>query len=136
MAKIKKRTRNEPYIPTSSMSDIAFLLLLFFMVSTVFVKERGLKVTLPRAEMIQKIPRNHAATIYVNKQGDISIDDFIIPVQNVNLVMARKLQQDPNVISCFRADTKTRYIVINEIIRQLQEANCLPVSFEAKLKRR
>ncbi len=135
MAKIKKRKKSEPFIPTSSMSDIAFLLLLFFMVSTVFVKERGLKVTLPKAKMIQKIPRNHAATIYVNSAGEISIDDFIIPIQNVNMVMLKKLQQDPNVISCFRADMKTRYKVINDIIRQLKEANCLRVSFEAKLKR-
>ncbi len=135
MAQIKKRTKNEPFIPTSSMSDIAFLLLLFFMVSTVFVKERGLKVTLPKAKMIQKIPRNHAATIYVNSAGEISIDDFIIPIENVNAVMLRKLTQDPNVIACFRADMRTRYKVINDIIRQLKLANCLRVSFEAKLKR-
>lgn len=56
MAKIKKAARPETLIPTASMSDIAFLLLLFFMVSTVFVREKGLKVRLPKAEMIQKYP--------------------------------------------------------------------------------
>jgi len=40
MAKIKQSKKREAFIPTGSMSDIAFLLLLFFMVSTVFVQEK------------------------------------------------------------------------------------------------
>ena len=42
-------------VPTASMADIAFLLLVFFMVSTVFVRFRGIPVTLPEAEKIEKL---------------------------------------------------------------------------------
>jgi len=135
MAHIKKREKQEAFIPNSAMSDIAFLLLLFFMVSTVFVKEKGLKVTMPKAKMIQKIPRNHAATIYVDRGNNISIDDFIIPVTNVRYIMQKKKKQDFNVISCFRTDKNAQYGIMNDILRQLREADCLRVSFEAKLKR-
>ena len=135
MAKIKKRERQEAFIPNASMSDIAFLLLLFFMVSTVFVKEKGLRVTLPKAKMIQKIPRNHSATIYVDRGDDISIDDFITPVTNVRYIMQKKKEQDFNVITCFRTDKNAQYGIMNDILRQLREADCLRVSFEAKLKR-
>jgi biopolymer transport protein ExbD len=60
MAKIERKTKVATEIPNASMSDIAFLLLIFFMVSTTFVKEKGLKVNLPQAEAIQKINRRNA----------------------------------------------------------------------------
>lgn len=135
MAKIKKSKRPETLIPTASMSDIAFLLLLFFMVSTVFVKERGLKVTLPKAETIQKIPRDQAATIYVDRYGTISIDDFVVSIPDVRLVMQKKLAENFNVIAAFRTDAETNYGIMSDILNQLRQANALRVSFEAKLKR-
>lgn len=135
MAKIKKSARPETLIPTASMSDIAFLLLLFFMVSTVFVREKGLKVNLPKAVSIQKIPRNHSATIYVNQNGNISIDDLAVSIPDVQWVMQKKLIEDFNVIACFRTDKNTNYGIMSDILNQLREANALRVSFEAKLKR-
>ena len=79
MAKIQKGKQNrEAFIPTSSMSDIAFLLLLFFMVSTVFVQEKKFWVERdrwPRADTIERIPRNNTTTIYVMKDETILIDD-------------------------------------------------------------
>lgn len=135
MAKIKKTTKAVPAIPTASMSDIAFLLLLFFMVSTVFVKERGLRVTMPQAKEIVKIPRKHAATIYVDKYGTISIDDLVVSIPDVQWVMQRKLAEDHNIISSFRTDKDTNYGIMSDILTQLKEANALRVYFEAKLKR-
>ncbi|MCK4957515.1 MAG: biopolymer transporter ExbD [Candidatus Cloacimonetes bacterium] len=135
MAKFVKKNKPESAIPTASMSDIAFLLLLFFMVSTVFVKERGLKVTMPRAESIQKIPRNHSATIYVNSAGTISIDDFPVEIPQIAGIMNSKLAEDFNLITCFRTDQNTSYGIMSDILNQLREAECLRVSFEAKLKR-
>ena len=135
MAKIKKGKKPEAAIPTASMSDIAFLLILFFMVSTVFVRERGLKVKMPRAAEIQKIPRNHSATIYVDRNGTISIDDLVVSIPDVNWVMQKKLMEDFNVIACFRTDRNTNYGIMSDILNQLREANALRVSFEAKLKR-
>lgn len=122
-------------IPTASMSDIAFLLLLFFMVSTVFVKEKGLRVTMPQAEEIQKIPRDQAATIYVDRYGTISIDDLVVSIPDVQWVMQKKLVENFNVIACFRTDKDTQYGLMSDVLNQLREANALRVSFEAKLKR-
>ena len=135
MAKIKKTTKPETMIPTASMSDIAFLLLLFFMVSTVFVREKGLPVRMPRAVSIEKIPRTHSSTIYVNRNGVISIDDFIVSIPDVKWVMQKKLSEDFNLLACFRTDKETNYGIMSDILNQLREANALRVYFEAKLKR-
>ncbi len=135
MAKITKKTKAQTLIPTASMSDIAFLLLLFFMVSTVFVREKGLNVRIPRAKSIQKIPRSHSATIYVDKNGTISIDDLVIDIPDVQWVMQKKLAEDFNVIASFRTDKDTSYGIMSDILYQLRLANTLRVQFEAKLKR-
>ncbi|MBC8384522.1 MAG: biopolymer transporter ExbD [Candidatus Cloacimonetes bacterium] len=135
MAKIKKKTKAETLIPTASMSDIAFLLLLFFMVSTVFVREKGLKVNMPKAKVIEKIPRNHSTTIYVDKSGIISIDDLVVSIPDVQWVMQKKLSEDFNTIACFRTDKDTNYGMMSDILNQLKKANSLRVSFEAKLMR-
>lgn len=135
MAKITRKTKAETLIPTASMSDIAFLLLLFFMVSTVFVREKGLNVRMPRAKSIQKIPRSHSATIYVDKNGTISIDDLVIDIPDVQWVMQKKLAEDFNVIASFRTDKDTSYGIMSDILYQLRLANTLRVQFEAKLKR-
>jgi biopolymer transport protein ExbD len=136
MAQLKKTQRRDVDIPSASLSDMAFLLLIFFIVTTVFVKERGLHVNLPRAESIDKIPRVHAVTVYVDRAGNISIDDFLIDIPMVELVMLRKMQEDHNMITCFRTDQGTQYGVMADIMNQMRRANALRVSFEAKQKGR
>ncbi|MCB5230845.1 MAG: biopolymer transporter ExbD [Candidatus Cloacimonas sp.] len=135
MAKIQGKTKPSTAIPNASMSDIAFLLLIFFMVSTVFVKERGLKVILPQGKSIEKIPRKTATTIYVDRSGVISIDDFMVEIPMVRDIMIRKLYDDFNTIASFRSDRDTDYGTMSDILNQLREANALRVSFEAKMKR-
>jgi biopolymer transport protein ExbD len=134
MAKIKKKAKPSTEIPNASMSDIAFLLLIFFMVSTVFVKERGLRINMPFAEKIEKIPRNHAATIYVDRNGNISIDDMVVDIPQVSFFMQKKKSENFNTIAAFRTDKDTQYGLMSDIMNQLRTADVLRVSFEAKLK--
>jgi biopolymer transport protein ExbD len=132
MAKIVRKTKVDSEIPNASMSDIAFLLLIFFMVSTTFVKEKGLKVDLPRAEAIQKINRRNAATIYVSRSGLISIDDFATQVDQIQFVMQNKIAENPALITSFRTDKDTEYGIMVDVMNELKRANALRISFEAR----
>ena len=64
--KFKKKSKVNQEIPTASMPDIIFMLLIFFMVTTVLKKFNGLPVRLPEAEKIVKIE-----SLSVNEQGVI-----------------------------------------------------------------
>jgi biopolymer transport protein ExbD len=140
MAKFKKNVRAKAEIPTASMSDIAFLLLIFFMITTKFVAGKGLTVNLPKvsSEVIEKIVRKNAATIYVNPAGQISIDDFQTNVDtmgdNLINIMTSKSAANPNLVTCFRTDENTQYGLMSDIMKQLQTANALRISFEARRK--
>ena len=135
MAKILRKTKVGSEIPNASMSDIAFLLLIFFMVSTTFVKEKGLKVDLPRAQTIQKINRRNATTIYISRSGLISIDDFATQVDQIQFVMQKKLVENPAMITSFRTDKDTEYGIMVDVMNELKRANALRISFEARKSR-
>jgi len=135
MAKIKKSKQLTASISDASVSDLAFLLLIFFIVTTVFVKERGLKVMLPRGERIEKISRKNAVTVYVDSHGTISIDDYSVDIPMIYNVMLRKMHEDYNMITAFRTDQNTPYGVMADIMNQMRRAEALRVSFEGKHRR-
>ena len=136
---LKKRSVE---IPQASQADIAFLLLLFFMVTTVFVQEKAFWVERnrwPVAESIQKIPRNHTATIYIKQDDTVLIDDVPFNMDDIETmriagVMQRKLNNDANMIVCFRTDKDTKYGVMSDVMRQLQDIGALKVNFETQMK--
>ncbi|MDD2210773.1 MAG: biopolymer transporter ExbD [Candidatus Cloacimonetes bacterium] len=140
MAKFKKERSREVSIPNGSMSDIAFLLLLFFMVSTVFVQEKKFWVERERwpiAESIERIPRNHTTTIYVMRDETILIDDVPTRIESsedvfVSSTLIRKKADDPELVVCFRTDRDTKYGVMSDVMRQLQDAQTLVVAFETQ----
>ena len=135
MPKLQAESKASSSIPSASMADIAFLLLIFFMVSTVYVSERGLRVTLPEAREIEKVPRRSATTIYVDRNGTISIDDYVVEIPTVRDIMIRRLYEDFNTIASFRTDRNTDYGIMADVMHQLREANALRVAFETRLRR-
>ena len=140
MAKFSSKKRRDVAIPQASTSDIAFLLLLFFMVTTVFVQEKKFWVERDRwpvADSIERIPRNHTSTIYVMRDETILIDDVPTRIETTEDVfvantLVRKKAEDPELIVCFRTDRDTKYGVMSDVMRQLQDANTLVVTFEAQ----
>jgi len=132
-----RKSRVESTIPTASMADIAFLLLIFFMVSTVFKQYTGLKVLLPEAEKTQKIETRRFIThIWINPAGEIRIDDMDVKLPLVEKVMKNKLQKDPKTIISLRADKRARYGVISDLMEELRKADALRISFGTKKEKR
>ena len=95
MAKFRKKAKTDSEIPTASMADIAFLLLVFFMVSTVLKLEEGLPISLPKAEAAQDIPRENVIHVWVDRVGKISINDMIVSVGSVEGIVAQRIRQNP-----------------------------------------
>ena len=122
-----RSTRKETYIPTSSMGDIAFLLLIFFMVTTIFREETGLKVELPRAEAGEEVVRELVSNVYINRLGQISIDDRLVQIKHIVDIMSQKITANPQLIVAFKTDRYTDYGVVSDVMEELKEVNAVRV---------
>lgn len=132
MAKFKKKATAESKIPTSSMADIAFLLLVFFMVTTVLKLEEGLPISLPKAEAAQDIPREHVLHVWVDRVGKISINDMIVTTSSVEGIVAQRIRANPGIIVAFYTDENAPYGIMSDIMEQLKRASAVRVSFASK----
>ena len=135
--KFARKSRVGQTIPTSSMADIAFLLLIFFMVSTVFVRFRGLPVILPDAEKTQKIETKRNIThIWTSPAGQVMIDDMVVQDMPTLLgIVAKKMQENPRIIVSIKADERAPYGVVSDVMEELRRAGALRINFATKRER-
>ena len=133
--KFKRKSNIESKISTSSMPDIIFMLLIFFMVTTVLREYSGLPIELPKAERIEKLEsKRHTAHIWVSKDGLISIEDKLFKSDAVRHVMYEKRASDPQLTVSLKADLSARMEVISSIHNELRKADALRLNYSTKVK--
>jgi len=133
--KIERKTHTSNEISTSSMPDIIFMLLIFFMVTTVMREYEGLDIIMPRAKMIEKLEsKRHTSYVWATKDGLVSVDDRIINVNNLSGLMYNKIAKDPKITVSLKSDEKTTMKLITDIHTQLRKANALKLSYSALTK--
>jgi len=132
----KRRANTKQEIPTASMPDIVFMLLLFFMVTTT-LREVDVLVDfkLPEAKAIEKIENKRLISyIWVGKSGKIQINDSIVKLSDVEPIMYTKRQELPNVIVSLRIDRGTDMGLVTDIQQELRKAYCLRINYSANIK--
>ena len=131
--KFARKTKLSSEIPTSSMPDIIFMLLIFFMVTTVLREYSGLPVNIPKAERIEKLKgKRHTSHIWVSKEGLISINDRLFAVGDVAKIMYEIRVSDPQVIVSLKADEEAKMGLISSIHEELREADALKLNYSTK----
>ena len=130
--KIVRKTHTSKEVSTASMPDIIFMLLVFFMVTTVMREFEGLDVLIPRAKMIEKLEsKRHTAYIWATKDGLISVNDRIISMNGLSSVMYERMVADPKITVSLKSDENATMKLISDIHTQLREANALKLSYAA-----
>jgi len=149
----QRKARVRETIPTASMADIAFLLLIFFMVSTTFRKETPLKIAWPEASALKKtefksknilhvwVNKDDERTPGVNEEGWVYVDDVAYDLRNPERQRAliEKLKQESaerkgKLLIAFRADRNIPYNKINAALEMLKQANTVQVMFATNLE--
>ena len=128
--KFDKKTKLSSEIPTASMPDIIFMLLVFFMVSTVLREYSGLPVNLPKAVRIEKLKsKNHTSHIWVSKEGLVSIEDKLFEAGDIRHVMYERRAADPQIVVSLKADEQSRMELISSIHNELRKADALALNY-------
>ena len=131
--KIQRKTKVSSDIPTASMPDIIFMLLIFFMVTTVLREYSGIPVELPRAKRIEKLKsKRHTTHIWISKEGLISIQDKGCKIDNVRNVMYAIRAADPLLTVSLKADKSAKMGLISNIHNELRKADALKLNYSTK----
>lgn len=128
--KIARKTQISSEIPTASMPDIIFMLLIFFMVSTVLREFSGLPVNLPKAVRIEKLQsKNHTSHIWISKEGLVSIEDKLFNTEDIRHIMYERRSADPQLVVSLKADEQSRMELISSIHNELRKADALALNY-------
>jgi biopolymer transport protein ExbD len=135
---LKRKSKAASEIPSSSLADMAFLLLIFFMVTTVFRKEQQRDVVFPEAEATQKLeePRKDVLNVYVEQDGTIFINDRNTPPEQVSGVIAPLWAENRGLVVMLRSDRDVAYSRIDQILKELQASGAVRVAFYTNLEQR
>ena len=126
---IRNRRFKGGEIPTGSMADIAFLLLVFFLVTTTIDTDKGLGIVLPPAGDVEiEIQKKNILNCLINSQGKVLLDEEPTDVEQIGRIVKKKLGQNPLLIVSVKAHPKTAYADYVRVIDQLKIANAKKIS--------
>jgi biopolymer transport protein ExbD len=136
MALMRKRQRVGGEIPTSSMADIAFLLLVFFLVTTVFDEEKGLSIVLPEEAEEQEVSQKNIMHLVIQPDGRVrvkqgeSTNETLVAPSAIGQLWRLGFAANPNLIAAVKTDLSTPYKFMVDVLDQLQAAGATRISLQ------
>lgn len=131
-----KKSKVDDKIPSASMADIAFLLLIFFLVTTVFPKDRGLAIVLPEeAEIVQVSPKNilhiiiQPTGIVDLKRGESPQVQQVRPT-DIESIWRQAVANNPNLIAAVKTHPDASYKFMIDVLDALQLAGATRISLQ------
>ena len=123
-----RRARIRATIPTSTMADIAFLLIVFFLVTTSFGQDKGLGLTLPQAGAATRVPSRNITKVWINSSGEIMHDMELVSIDAMQARIREMTLNNPQLIVSIKTDPETWYEVFVEVIDNIYEAGNKKIS--------
>ena len=130
MARKQRREEEEATIDMTPMLDIVFIMLIFFIVTTSFVKEAGIQVNKPKAG---NTSQEKSANIFiaVKENGEVHMDRRMVDVERVAANIERMLAEQPTDTVVIQADKEAKHGVVVKVMDQIKEAGIDKISVAA-----
>lgn len=136
MKKKKKGALGE--ITMASTSDVAFLLLIFFIVTTIFAAEQGLTLVLPGKQKTQedtvRVSEKNIATLFVQADNSITLDNKPIVVNHIKRAIEDRLLANPKLVVLLKVHPDADYGRMVACLDELRLANANKVSLKTSEK--
>jgi biopolymer transport protein ExbD len=136
MALMRKKNRVSGEIPTASMADIAFLLLIFFLVTTVFDEERGLSIVLPAQQEEVEVSQKNVLHLVIQEDGLVrvkrgeSTNEQVVRFTDIASIWRLEFQQNDKLIAAVKTVPNAAYKHMIAVLDQLQAAGAERISLQ------
>ena len=131
-----KKSKVSDEIPSSSMADIAFLLLIFFLVTTTFPKDKGLAMLLPESESEVEVSQRNILHIIITPTGAVNIrrgesqQEQTVRPEDVEAIWRQDVAENDNLIAAVKTDPNTPYRFMIDVLDALQSAGAERISLQ------
>lgn len=132
----KKKSKVSDKVPSSSMADIAFLLLIFFLVTTTFPKNKGLAIVLPEeGGEVEVSPRNILHIIIQPnglvdvKRGESQAVQTVAP-NAIEGIWRQDVAENPQLIAAVKTDPQAAYRFMVDVLDALHSAGAERISLQ------
>ncbi|MBI4545358.1 MAG: biopolymer transporter ExbD [Gemmatimonadetes bacterium] len=136
MAVFRRRARIVSEIPTASMADIAFNLLIFFLVTTIFDQEKGLPLTLPTPEQQIEVLEKNILRLVIQPDGALELRRGEAPatervvVAQVGEIWRAEASRNPDMIAAVATHPAASYHQMIDVLDELRAAGARRVSLQ------
>jgi len=128
MIRGKKEKDREVEIPQGSLADIAFLLLIFFLVTTTIDMDKGLGLVLPAKGEETEVAKQNISNLLINARGDILLDEEVVTLRDIQPLMRQKIQENPKLIVSVKTDRRTKYQTYIDVLDELKQSAATRIS--------
>lgn len=129
--KIRGRNQVDSNISQASLSDIAFLLLIFFIATTIFDVEMGIPLVLPgKSSNVVKLNRKNVMTISSNAAGTVFVDGEVVAMPNIHTLVEEKIRENPNIVVSIETHPDAAYGVMITVLDEVKKAKAERISLK------
>ena len=134
----RKRVRVLPEIPTASMADIAFLLIIFFLTSTSMNQDKGLSLYLPAVNDSKEVAKKNICNVWINEADEVAIyeDEQLKPIAFGALrgELERRLAENDKLIVSVKTERQSTYRTFVNVLDELKLAGATRISIASPEK--
>jgi len=132
----KKKSKVSDEVPSASMADIAFLLLIFFLVTTTFPKDRGLAIVLPEEGGEVQISQRNILHIIIQPNGIVEVKRGEstqvqrVPANDIEAIWRQDVSGNPNLIAAVKTHPDASYKFMVDVLDALHTAGAERISLQ------
>ncbi len=132
MIKPRRGNRVTAEIPTASMADIAFLLIVFFLVTTTMNQDKGLSLHLPPVAETKEVREKNICNVWINAQDQIAFFEneqlTMVPLQNLRAGVEQRLAANDKLIVSLKAERQASYRIFVDVLDELKLSGAKRIS--------
>lgn len=130
--KILKRRHPHPEIPLVSTADVSFLLLIFFLSTTIFATQRGISLELPRlGDRPIVLPASKVARVLVHADQTVQLDGKVVPMSGLAQLLETLLEKKPDLLVRITVDPAAPYAALVQALDQVKLSGARQVSIQS-----
>jgi biopolymer transport protein ExbD len=126
---IQMRNKRDPGFSTASMSDLVFLLLIFFMLTSTLVAPNAIKLLLPNSS--SKTMSKQTITVYINKNRNFYLEERRVKSSGLENAIYSKIRNEREASVVLRAD---KTVPVQDIVKVIDAVNTINRKYNTKHK--